>query len=262
MRSLRALLEARLRARPRLRLPDRRRLVRLPAHPRPRARPDARSRRSCSSGTSPRRRRSPALCSSAAGVVLVRGPEGHGDAKAVLVVLTIAASIAAYTTIDRAGIQPRRGVHLLRPRPRRPVPRLSAARRARGDAARARDPDDRRCRSGGRLVPARTARTPARRRRAGARRALVVDRDRNPACRALPVGERLAGKDRGLARRVREASRCSRCRPQPQPASAEAVRAREPGDEETDEQRRGQADDVQVVALDPLDSDAPSPWIA
>jgi uncharacterized membrane protein len=38
------------------------------------------------------------------GVVLVRGPEGHGDAKAGLVVVTTAAAIAAYTTVDRAGI--------------------------------------------------------------------------------------------------------------------------------------------------------------
>jgi drug/metabolite transporter (DMT)-like permease len=40
----------------------------------------------------------------AAGVVLVRGPEGRGDARAVLVVLTIAATVAAYTLVDRAGI--------------------------------------------------------------------------------------------------------------------------------------------------------------
>jgi uncharacterized membrane protein len=40
----------------------------------------------------------------AAGVVLVRGPEGRGDVRAVLVVLTIAATIAAYTLVDRAGI--------------------------------------------------------------------------------------------------------------------------------------------------------------
>jgi drug/metabolite transporter (DMT)-like permease len=41
----------------------------------------------------------------AAGVVLVRGPAGHADAKALLVVLTTAAAIAAYTLVDRAGIQ-------------------------------------------------------------------------------------------------------------------------------------------------------------
>ncbi len=41
----------------------------------------------------------------AAGVVLVRGPEGHGDTKAFLVVLTTAAAIAAYTLVDRSGIQ-------------------------------------------------------------------------------------------------------------------------------------------------------------
>jgi drug/metabolite transporter (DMT)-like permease len=40
----------------------------------------------------------------AAGVVLVRGPEGSGGHRAVLVVLTIAATIAAYTLVDRAGI--------------------------------------------------------------------------------------------------------------------------------------------------------------
>ncbi|HEY4348910.1 MAG TPA: hypothetical protein VGM80_15110 [Gaiellaceae bacterium] len=41
----------------------------------------------------------------AVGVVLVRGPEGHGDSKAFLVVLTTAAAIAAYTLVDRTGIQ-------------------------------------------------------------------------------------------------------------------------------------------------------------
>jgi drug/metabolite transporter (DMT)-like permease len=41
----------------------------------------------------------------AAGVVLVGGPGGHGGARAVLVVVTIAATIAAYTLVDRAGIQ-------------------------------------------------------------------------------------------------------------------------------------------------------------
>jgi drug/metabolite transporter (DMT)-like permease len=39
------------------------------------------------------------------GVVLVRGLKGHGDAQALLLVATIAVSIAAYTLIDRAGIQ-------------------------------------------------------------------------------------------------------------------------------------------------------------
>jgi drug/metabolite transporter (DMT)-like permease len=41
----------------------------------------------------------------AAGVVLVRGPQGHGDAKGLLVVTTTAAAIAAYTLVDRTGIQ-------------------------------------------------------------------------------------------------------------------------------------------------------------
>jgi drug/metabolite transporter (DMT)-like permease len=39
------------------------------------------------------------------GVVLVRGPSGRGDARALLLIATIATSIAAYTLIDRAGIQ-------------------------------------------------------------------------------------------------------------------------------------------------------------
>jgi drug/metabolite transporter (DMT)-like permease len=41
----------------------------------------------------------------AAGVVLVGGPGGRGGARAVLVVATIAATIAAYTLVDRVGIQ-------------------------------------------------------------------------------------------------------------------------------------------------------------
>jgi drug/metabolite transporter (DMT)-like permease len=41
----------------------------------------------------------------AGGVLLVRGPEGSGDARAMLVVVTIAATIAAYTLVDRVGIQ-------------------------------------------------------------------------------------------------------------------------------------------------------------
>jgi drug/metabolite transporter (DMT)-like permease len=40
----------------------------------------------------------------ATGVVFVRGPEGRADLRAVLVVVTIAATIAAYTLVDRAGI--------------------------------------------------------------------------------------------------------------------------------------------------------------
>jgi uncharacterized membrane protein len=39
------------------------------------------------------------------GVVLVRGLGGRGDAQALVLVATIAVSIAAYTLIDRAGIQ-------------------------------------------------------------------------------------------------------------------------------------------------------------
>ncbi|HEY2218349.1 MAG TPA: DMT family transporter [Gaiellaceae bacterium] len=39
------------------------------------------------------------------GVVLVRGPGGRADARGLLLVATIAASIAAYTLLDRAGIQ-------------------------------------------------------------------------------------------------------------------------------------------------------------
>ena len=37
--------------------------------------------------------------------MLVRGRSGSGDARALLWVVTIAASIAAYTLVDRAGIQ-------------------------------------------------------------------------------------------------------------------------------------------------------------
>lgn len=40
-----------------------------------------------------------------AGVLLVRGPGGGADARGLLLVATIAASIAAYTLADRAGIQ-------------------------------------------------------------------------------------------------------------------------------------------------------------
>jgi uncharacterized membrane protein len=39
------------------------------------------------------------------GVVLVRGPGGRGDARGLLLVATIAAAIAAYTLVDRTGIQ-------------------------------------------------------------------------------------------------------------------------------------------------------------
>src|SRR5581483_6752238 len=38
------------------------------------------------------------------GVVLVRGPGRSGDARALLLVGTIAATIAAYTLLDRVGI--------------------------------------------------------------------------------------------------------------------------------------------------------------
>jgi len=40
----------------------------------------------------------------AAGVVLVRGPGGRAEARGMLLVATIAASIAAYTLLDRVGI--------------------------------------------------------------------------------------------------------------------------------------------------------------
>jgi uncharacterized membrane protein len=39
-----------------------------------------------------------------AGVVLVRGPGGAGDARGLLLVATIAAAIAAYTLVDKVGI--------------------------------------------------------------------------------------------------------------------------------------------------------------
>ena len=38
------------------------------------------------------------------GVVFVPGPRGHGDARALLAVATIASSVAAYTLVDRVGI--------------------------------------------------------------------------------------------------------------------------------------------------------------
>ena len=41
----------------------------------------------------------------AGGVLLVRGPQGPGDTRALLVVFTTAAAIAAYTLVDRVGIQ-------------------------------------------------------------------------------------------------------------------------------------------------------------
>jgi uncharacterized membrane protein len=41
----------------------------------------------------------------AVGVMLVRGPGGSRDVRALLLVTTIAASIAAYTLVDRVGIQ-------------------------------------------------------------------------------------------------------------------------------------------------------------
>ena len=47
----------------------------------------------------------PVIVLVAAGVLLVRGPEGSGGARAILVVLTIATTIAAYTLVDRVGIQ-------------------------------------------------------------------------------------------------------------------------------------------------------------
>ncbi len=40
----------------------------------------------------------------AVGVVLARGPSGHGDGRALLWMAAIAASIAAYTLVDRVGI--------------------------------------------------------------------------------------------------------------------------------------------------------------
>jgi drug/metabolite transporter (DMT)-like permease len=41
----------------------------------------------------------------AAGILLVHGPHGRGDARALAVVATIGTTIAAYTLVDRAGIQ-------------------------------------------------------------------------------------------------------------------------------------------------------------
>jgi drug/metabolite transporter (DMT)-like permease len=41
----------------------------------------------------------------AGGVLLVRGKQGHADGRTLVVVATIAAAIAAYTLVDRAGIQ-------------------------------------------------------------------------------------------------------------------------------------------------------------
>ena len=94
-----------LRRRARLCLPGRRPLVRLPAHARRSPRCSPCWRRSPCSGTRSRPPRSAGVLLVAGGVVLVRGPEGSADARAMLAVATISASIAAYTLVDRVGIQ-------------------------------------------------------------------------------------------------------------------------------------------------------------
>ena len=134
----------------------------------------------------------------AAGVVLVRGPQGPAATRArCSAIATIAASIAAYTLVDRVGIQHAgaltyfvlvlAGPCLVYP----PFVGLD------GDAARARARDALRGRGECRLLRARAARAAPRRGGAGARRALLVDRDRDAARRATArracLAHRLAG---------------------------------------------------------------------
>ena len=122
----------------------------------------------------------------AVGVVLVGGPGGHGGARALLAVATIATTIAAYTLVDRAGIQHAGALTyfvLVLAGPCLVYPPLVGAHR---DPPRARRRDARRRGREHRLVLARPARPAARPGGAGARGALVVDRDRDAPRRPPP----------------------------------------------------------------------------
>ena len=99
-----------LRRRPRVRLPRDRPLVRLPADPRPRAGADARLRGGRRSATGASAAEVAGVLLVGVGVVLVRGLGAGGLAATATPArssssLTIAAAIAAYTLVDRAGIQ-------------------------------------------------------------------------------------------------------------------------------------------------------------
>jgi hypothetical protein len=101
-------------------------------------------------------------------------------------------------------------------------------------------------------------RAPARR-RAGARSRRLIER----AVTAKRPRTRLPGDTVGASLHHAAAParrpRLGRAR---RPRLPEAVGAREALREQPDEQRGGQADDVQVVALDPLDERRAAPWIA
>ena len=139
----------------------------------------------------------------AAGVVLARGPSGHGDGRALLWMAAIAASIAAYTLVDRVGIH-RAGALtyfvLVLAGPclaYLPLVGWSAVRRELGAGGRARGPREHR------LVRPRAARAPPRSRGAGTGGSLVLDRDRDTARPAAPRRGGATRPARGLGGRLR-----------------------------------------------------------
>ena len=184
----------------RVRLPDDRRLVRLPADPRPRAGADADRRGRAARARRLGAPRSRGVLLVAAGVVLVRGARRPAATRRALARRGDDRRLDRRVHARRPRRHPaRRRADLLRARARRAVPRLPAARRPRADPARARPGDRvaaaRRTSARSRSACSRSATAAG---RAGARRALVVDRDRDaargpPAGRARSRGRRVAG---------------------------------------------------------------------
>ena len=127
-----------LRDRARVRLPDGRAVVRLPADPRARAGARARAARSRSSGTRPRRPRSAACCSSRRASCSSAGRRATATRGRSLVGDDDRRHDRRLHARRPRRDPARRRAHLLRARPRRAVPRLPAARGDAGDAARAR----------------------------------------------------------------------------------------------------------------------------
>ena len=181
----------------------------------------------------------------AAGVLLVSGRSGHGDARALLAVATIAASIAAYTLVDRAGIQHAGALTyfvLVLAGPCLVYPPLVGRAPIRRELRWS--PSSRRVANVGSFALGLLAL------RHGPAAPVLAVRSSSIVIATLLAGRLLAEQVAAAASRARSSSSAaSRCSPSSRSRTC-------PGNalgEEPREQRARQADHVEVVALDPLD---------
>src|SRR5579884_1076995 len=138
-----------------------------------------------------------------AGVLLARGGALSGGAPTLLLTATLAATIAAYTLVDRVGIHRAGALTYFVLTLAGPCPALPAPRGTPRDPPRARLGGRRRCAREPRLVRAGPARAPARERGRGAGGAVVVSRARHRRRPPRARGARLLAARRRRRARVR-----------------------------------------------------------